>query len=101
MHNDPIDVQESADTFANALKLIKMMRIKVGCEKDGQTLSSAQFGTAYGLLKDIFQKKFMKSRALLATDPDTLTGKEKKKCKNDERGAKSIIKTKVLIPYYF
>ena len=87
LHNDPIDVQESADTFANALKLIKMMRIKVGCEKDGQTLSSAQFGTAYGLLKDLFKTKFMTNKTLLATDPDTLSGKKKKKYKEDEKGA--------------
>ena len=86
-HNDPIDVQQSADTFANALALLKKVRRDVGCVKVGATLSSSQFGNAYGQLKKIFAENFMKSRKILATDPETLDRKGTKKYKVDVRGA--------------
>ena len=85
-HNDPIDVQQSAHTFANALALLKKARRDAGCALDGVTLSSLQFDQAYGQLKEIFAEKFMKSRKIRATAPETLDRQGTKKHKGDVRG---------------
>ena len=86
-HNDPIDVQQSAHTFTNALALLKKVRRDAGCALDGVTLSRFQFDHAYGQLKEIFAEKFMKSTKIRATAPETLDRQGTKKHKGDVRGA--------------
>ena len=67
--------------------LLKKVRRDAGCASDGVTLSRLQFDHTYGQLKEIFVEKFMKSRKIRVTDPETLDRQGTKKHKGDVTGA--------------
>jgi hypothetical protein len=90
----PIDVKESMSNLADGLVLLQDARQRAHQDLDhGKTLSSAQFDVALEHLKDLFFNNFLENHNLkhricqLKEDPSRITRQNKKKTKEDQRGA--------------
>ena len=64
VHNGPIDVDVSANTFVCALALFKQIRADVGAEADMTTLNHEHFEIALDKLKTIFEYNFLLNKRL-------------------------------------
>jgi hypothetical protein len=98
----PFQRKESVDKLNNALLLIRQARASAGVSEDSKTLSETQFEKALDKLKSIFREEFIGNQDLRRrvkdweAEPDAFDRRQKKKIRDDLRGAFRSWATKLL-----